>query len=85
MDFRGLLGRIAAPTLVLRADPAVGGALDDAGRDLLAAALPPARLRLVDFPGTGHLIHAEQPDRFVAAVQEFLAAPAPPGAAADNA
>ena len=72
-----MLGRIAAPALVLRADPAVGGALDDAGRDVLAAALPPARLRLVDFPGTGHLIHAERPDRFVEAVEAFLAARAP--------
>src|SRR5205814_3624337 len=79
VDFRGLLGRIAAPTLVLRADPAVGGALDDAGRDLLAAALPPARLRLVDFPGTGHLTHAAQPDRFVAAAEAVLAAAAPAG------
>jgi 3-oxoadipate enol-lactonase len=76
VDFPGLLGRIAAPALVLRADPVVGGALDDAGRDLLAAALPPARLRLVDFPGTGHLIHAEQPDRFAAAVEAFLEVPA---------
>ena len=72
-DFPALLGRIAAsgpPTLVLRADPALGGALGDAGRDQLLAALPGARL--VEFPGAGHLIHAERPDEFVAAVEGFL-------------
>lgn len=70
-DPAAALRRIAAPTLVLRADPAQGGALPDDGRDLLAAALPAARL--VEFPGAGHLIHAECPDDFVAAVAPFLA------------
>ena len=72
-DVPALLARLAAsgpPTLVLRADPASGGALADAGRDQLLAALPAARL--VEFPGAGHLLHAERPDEFVAAVEGFL-------------
>ena len=69
-DLPVLLARIAAPTLVLRADPALGGALSEAGRDQLLTGLPAARL--VEFPGAGHLIHAERPDEFVAAVEGFL-------------
>ncbi len=64
------LGRAALPTLILRADPAYGGALTEAGRAALLAACPAARV--VEFPGSGHLVHAERADGFVAAVEGFL-------------
>jgi pimeloyl-ACP methyl ester carboxylesterase len=37
---------------------------------LLALRIPDARVEL--FPGGGHLFFWEQPDRFVAALEEFL-------------
>ena len=65
-----LLGDWTRPTLLLQADPALGAALSDAGREALHAAVPHAQI--VRFPGSGHLIHAEQEDAFVAAVRAFL-------------
>lgn len=70
VDVPGLLSGWAGPTLILQADPAHGAALSDAGRDALRAALPQAEV--VPFPGSGHLIHAEREDAFVAAVGAFL-------------
>lgn len=64
------LARAARPTLILRADPAFGGALTERGRDELLAALPTAQL--VEFPNTGHLIHAEREADFLTVVQAFL-------------
>jgi pimeloyl-ACP methyl ester carboxylesterase len=67
----GILARTTQPTLILRADPDYGGALSAAGRAALLAARPDATL--VEFPTTGHLIHAEREDAFVTAVEAFLA------------
>jgi pimeloyl-ACP methyl ester carboxylesterase len=66
-----LLAGYDRPTLILRADPDYGGALSAGGRAALLAARPDARL--IDFPATGHLIHAEREDAFIAAVEDFLA------------
>lgn len=71
LDLPGILAASAQPTLILRADPDFGGALTALGRDALVAARPDAAL--VEFPATGHLIHAEREEAFVAAVGDFLA------------
>lgn len=70
LDIPGLLRGWSRPTLILQADPALGAALSDDGREALRAAVPQARV--ISFPGSGHLIHAEQEDPFVAAVAAFL-------------
>jgi pimeloyl-ACP methyl ester carboxylesterase len=59
---------IAAPTLVLHGTD--DGVVDPRNSELLAGRIPGARLELL--PGTGHLCFWEQPERFVALVQEFL-------------
>lgn len=70
VDVPGMLRDWRRPTLVLQADPALGAALVDAGREELRAAVPQAKI--IGFPGSGHLIHAEQEDAFVEAVGSFL-------------
>jgi pimeloyl-ACP methyl ester carboxylesterase len=62
------LGEIAAPTLVLHgtADNVVA----PQNAELLASRIPNARLEW--FEGAGHLFQWEQPERFVAVVEEFL-------------
>ncbi|MGN6676090.1 MAG: alpha/beta fold hydrolase [Thermomicrobiales bacterium] len=70
-ELPGQLARVTASALVLRADPACGGALSDVGYAAVRAALPAASY--VEFPGSGHLIHAEREHDFVAAVRAFLA------------
>jgi pimeloyl-ACP methyl ester carboxylesterase len=57
------------PTLVLHGTADV--VVDPANADLLAARIQGARVEL--FPGCGHLLFWEQPDRFVRIVGEFLA------------
>lgn len=69
-DLPAILARSTQPTLILRADPQRGGALNERGRDELLAARPDARL--VEFPDTGHLIHAEREAAFLAAAEAFL-------------
>jgi pimeloyl-ACP methyl ester carboxylesterase len=68
----GFLRGWSRPTLLLQADPALGAALSDEGREALRAVVPQARV--VNFPGSGHLIHAEREDAFVEAVGAFLRA-----------
>ncbi len=70
IDLPAILGQVRQPLLILRADPQAGGALGEPGRDMLLAARPDAQL--VEFPGCGHLIHAEQPAQFLDVVQPFL-------------
>jgi pimeloyl-ACP methyl ester carboxylesterase len=72
IDLPAILARSTQPTLILRADPQFGGALSEQGRDDLRAARPD--VQLVEFPDTGHLIHAERPEPFIAAVETFLRA-----------
>ena len=70
VDIPGFLRGWSRPTLILQADPTLGAALSDDGREALRAAVPQAHV--ANFPGSGHLIHAEQEDAFVEAVGAFL-------------
>jgi pimeloyl-ACP methyl ester carboxylesterase len=63
---------VTLPTLILRADPTLGGALSDIGYAALRAARPDASF--TEFPGSGHVIHAERTQDFVATVSNFLVA-----------
>ena len=66
------LGRIRAPTLVVRA----GGGMVRAGQlEEVVAAIPGARLLTLD--GMGHFLHREGPDQLARAVSEFLTEPPP--------
>jgi pimeloyl-ACP methyl ester carboxylesterase len=62
------LGEIHAQTLVLTGDE--DAVVDPKNSDILAARIPQARVET--FAGGGHLFFWEQPDRFVALVEEFL-------------
>jgi pimeloyl-ACP methyl ester carboxylesterase len=59
---------IRAPTLILHGTE--DAVVDCRNAALLESRIPDARATL--FPGTGHLFFWEQPDRFGAAVEEFL-------------
>ncbi|HEX4035192.1 MAG TPA: proline iminopeptidase-family hydrolase [Solirubrobacteraceae bacterium] len=68
-DVTAQLGDIEAPVLV------ISGEYDEATPDVvrpLVDAIPQARWEL--FEGASHTPHLEQPDRFLALVEEFLAA-----------
>ena len=67
-DFRGLMGRLALPTLVLQSvrDPAV----PLAAAEWLAAAIPAARLQVL--PSEGHFPHVVDPALVLAAIRPFL-------------
>ena len=67
-DALGRIAAIEAPTLILHGAEDV--VVDSRNTAVLAHRLPDARVEL--FPGAGHLFFWEQPDRFVAAVEEFL-------------
>jgi pimeloyl-ACP methyl ester carboxylesterase len=75
LDGVGLIGAdpevpLGCPTLVLRADPSLGAALtaDDEARFLTTN--PGAVVTVVD--GASHLIHDDEPERFLAEVTGFL-------------
>ena len=59
---------IRAPTLILHGTE--DAVVDSRNTALLERRIPDSRVEL--FPGAGHLFFWEQPDRFVAAVEEFL-------------
>jgi pimeloyl-ACP methyl ester carboxylesterase len=71
-DLPAQLAQVTLPTLILRADPTLGGALSDVGYAALRAARPDASF--TEFPGSGHVIHAERTQDFVATVSNFLVA-----------
>jgi 3-oxoadipate enol-lactonase len=68
-DSRGLLSRIAVPTLVLAGEEDVLTPPDEARA--MAAAIPGARLQVI--PRAGHLANLENPDALNAALRAFLA------------
>jgi 3-oxoadipate enol-lactonase len=71
-----VLPRIHQPFLILQADPKAGAALSDEMAAYALARMPQAQI--VHFPGSSHTIAHDQPERFVTAVRDFLAAsPAP--------
>jgi len=64
----GLLPRVAAPALLITGgyDPLTS----DGQRDALRRASP--RHRLLEFPGAGHFVHADDSVRYAAAVADFV-------------
>ena len=67
-DWRPLAAGVTSPVLVVHGDR---DPLPLRGSEEWARALP--RARLVVIPGAGHYPHAELPDRFFPAVEDFLA------------
>ncbi|MDW8059143.1 MAG: alpha/beta fold hydrolase [Thermomicrobium sp.] len=65
-----LLPRVTQPVLLLQADPAYGGVLDDETAERALALLPQGVRK--SFPGCGHALHRECTEAFVAAVLDFL-------------
>jgi len=69
-DVNGWLEDVAASTLLMAADPALDARLQPAEATAALKSLRDGRL--VDFPGTGHIIHGQQPASFCRLVAEFL-------------
>ena len=66
-----LLANITAPTLLMRADPALSSTLDDAAWEQAKQYLP-AHSRAVQITGAAHNIHRSKFSEFVQVVKEFL-------------
>jgi proline iminopeptidase len=69
-DFLPLLGRVQCPTLVLggEEDPVIPIACQEE----LAAALLPRLVRFERFPGCGHGVVADAPERAMAVIRQFI-------------
>ncbi|HVG98616.1 MAG TPA: alpha/beta fold hydrolase [Chloroflexota bacterium] len=61
---------VAAPVLVVQADPAAGGVLGDEAAEGFVARLP--RGQLLRLPGARHAVHASHPGEVARAILEFL-------------
>ncbi len=68
-DFAGELTKIRAPTLIVWGDRDVRYPRSE--QETIAAAIPASRL--VVYPGAGHLLHVEEPDRVAADLAAFIA------------
>ena len=64
------LCRISCPVLLLRGNPALGSAIEDADAERAAALL--AQCTVVQVPDVGHGIHTPQPATFLQIVNNFL-------------
>lgn len=62
---------IRCPLVLVQADPACGGALDDAEAAAFASASPACDL--VRVPGAGHALHREHPEHLAATVRDLIA------------
>lgn len=71
-DFRERLGQVKCPTLVLAGD--LDPVTPMADSDDIAAALPAALVRYERFIGAGHGVGQDQPERYFAALREFITA-----------
>ncbi|HUQ23496.1 MAG TPA: alpha/beta fold hydrolase, partial [Gaiellaceae bacterium] len=67
-DAHSRLGSLTMPTLVQTGDGDL--VVDARNSELLANAIPNARLSV--FPGAGHIFMWQEPQRFVAELEEFL-------------
>jgi pimeloyl-ACP methyl ester carboxylesterase len=67
-DAHSRLGSLGMPTLVQTGDGDL--VVDPRNSDLLVAAIPDARLSV--YEGTGHVFMWQEPERFVAELEEFL-------------
>lgn len=76
VDLLPELAHVTCPVLVVAGDldPVCGA---DAAAEIVAA-LPAGLVRFCQFPGAGHHIHRDQPDRFFPLLQEFVAGQAAP-------
>jgi pimeloyl-ACP methyl ester carboxylesterase len=70
-DFRAVIARLGAPTLLITGEPTLGAVVPAAVAEELAALNP--LLRVAHVPGAGHSIRYEQPERYTALVKAFLA------------
>lgn len=70
-DLLPLLARIATPTLLIRADPALRTTLDEAAWERAKQYLP-AHSRAVQIDGATHNIHRSKFDAFMQVVNDFL-------------
>jgi pimeloyl-ACP methyl ester carboxylesterase len=66
-----LLSRLTAPTLLLRADPALGTTMDETIWDKVRHSLPP-HSRAVQIDGASHNIHRSKFKQFMQVVDDFL-------------
>jgi pimeloyl-ACP methyl ester carboxylesterase len=69
-DWPALIRQITCPTLLLTADPALGGLVTTEAAAIFCELLPLARW--VHIPQAGHNIRREQPGRYLTEVQAFL-------------
>ncbi|HJO83694.1 MAG: alpha/beta hydrolase [SAR202 cluster bacterium] len=65
-----LLPKVSCPVLAILGNPSRGGAVDWADRPLLQRLLRGAEI--VEWPDVGHLVHIDQPERFVAEIDSFF-------------
>ena len=70
-DVAGWYPRVAAPTLILRADPRTGDGFDAAAAQRAREGL--RKVEIVTVEGASHNIHAVKPAEFARLVLEFLA------------
>lgn len=70
-DLLPLLAKIAAPTLLIRADAALGTILDDAAWEQAKQYLPPYS-RAVQVNGATHNVHRSKFNEFMQVVNDFL-------------
>jgi len=70
MDFRADLARIRCPVLILAGDrdPITPITFSET----IAACLPPHLVRFERFPGCGHGVHGDEPERAFAIIREFI-------------
>ncbi|WP_210507055.1 alpha/beta fold hydrolase [Naasia sp. SYSU D00057] len=70
------LRSLPLPTLLIAADPELGGLLPPQLAESLAAVNP--RVEAVTVPGSGHNIHRDDPEAFLRILDGFLQTPNPP-------
>jgi proline iminopeptidase len=74
MDYRARLAGIRCPVLVLAGDR--DPIMPMAFSETIAACLPPDLVRLERFPGCGHGVIGDDPERAFRLIREFIATPA---------